>query len=160
MNLKFLDISEAVAPKRKSNEKESKKGKRKVIKRSSSTNNDRQEFEKTSNHTNSPKELPAETLNDGNQTNSSSDTIIYEPDDLLDEKPVCHQLPSMEVSPIVQSIADSFCRSPIKQERRRSDEILSFLFDNSSSNFKSEVEVVENTPIYCDKETILSELFN
>lgn len=156
MNLKFLDISETVAPKRKSDEKESKKGKRKVIKRSNSTNNDQQEFEETSNLPNFPKD----GLNDANQSNSSSDTIIYEPDDLLEEKPVCHQLPSMEVSPIVQSIVDGFCRSPIKRERHHSDEILSFLFDSSSSNCKSEVDVKENTPTYCDKETILSELFD
>lgn len=171
-NLQFFGNSKTAAEeskafKRKTYGKDSKKGKRKVIKRSSSVSRDEEKPEiiDSSNKTfAAPDEIVMENTSGGGS--SSSDTIVYEPDDILEEKPVCHQLPSMEVSPIVQSIHDGFCQSPVKKEeiatRRQSDEILSFLFDDNARSCKSEFDVKDDfrSNSSYDKERILSELFD
>lgn len=170
-NFNLLEASvKKKAVKRKSDEKNGGKGRRKIIKKGKSESE--QKFENASTEdengeneivlkTESGLEELLKTESVENSSNSSSDTVIYEPD----EKPVCHQLPSMEVSPIVQSIVEGFCRSPVKQEqiheRQRSDEILSFLFAKGDGDATTDIkEEFSDTPSNCDTDKILSELFD
>lgn len=96
------------------------------------------------------------------QSSSSSDASF---EDIKEEKPVSHQLPSMELSPIVQSIKENLCRSPVKEEKvfsPRSDDILSFLFESDASN-KEETEAKQESrsgDAKCDNEEFLAGLFD